>query len=336
MEDLNSASTYIYFRDEDGSTFLHLASLACNSESVKLFIDAGADVNAVDKSGFTPLHNAIREGVSETVRKVDEGSTQATKDLTALIAAGADIKAAREGNIEVVKALIAAGADVNARDESGSTPLHYTWQRGKTEAIKVLIASGADINAMDKDGQTPLYLAAGHKSLESIKVLIAAGADINLRDKYGYTPLDTGLRQGITSETAKALIAGGADVNSVSGMFKFTPLHLALSHAYLVPSTSLQELPSLENAEILKALIYAGADINAKARDGKTPLHYAACINNVDITKILIEAGADINVKHKGNFLSSGKTPLEIARSESNTEVVEVLEAAENIYAKDC
>ncbi|MYH39602.1 MAG: hypothetical protein F4154_01200 [Candidatus Dadabacteria bacterium] len=330
MKDLNSASTYIDSRDEDGSTLLHIASLACNLESVKLFIAAGADVNAVDKSGFTPLHDAIREGISEITRNADEGDPEARKNLAVMIAEDVDPKIAREGNMEAVKLFIAAGADVNARDGSGGTPLHYTWRQGKTEAVKVLIAAGADINARDEAGQTPLYVAVGFQSFEAIKTLIAAGADVNAKDKYGYTPLDTGLRQGITADIVKILIAGGANVNSLSGVvYKSTPLHIAVSPVYQISPVTSHGRSSSDSAEILKTLIAAGADINVKDSDGKTPLHHAVVFNDPSIVKILVDAGADVYVKDKGGFFSSGKTPLQIARSKASAEVVKVLEAAE-------
>jgi ankyrin repeat protein len=94
-----------------------------NIEAVKQHLAAGADVNAKDDHGQTPLHAAAREGLKE-----------------------------------VVELLIAAGADVNAKydDGEGLTPLHFAAVFGGKEIVELLIANGADVNAMNDTGRTPL------------------------------------------------------------------------------------------------------------------------------------------------------------------------------------
>jgi ankyrin repeat protein len=84
---------------------------------------AGADVNAKNKYGSTPLHRAI-----EAAHK------------------------------EIAELLIANGADVNAKGEADATPLHYAATK---EVAELLIVKGADVNAKDEFGETPLDLADG-------------------------------------------------------------------------------------------------------------------------------------------------------------------------------
>ena len=104
-------------RDDDGLTHLHIAASFSETPSVvKALIDVGADLEANDKMGLTPLHlAAVRDRPS------------------------------------VVKALIDAGADPNARGEYGRTPLHIAAQSFKAgdspDVIKALIDGGADPNA---------------------------------------------------------------------------------------------------------------------------------------------------------------------------------------------
>ena len=128
-------------------------------EVIRLLLKAGADVNAKDEYGNTPLHPAAA------------GSTP-----------------------EVISVLLKAGADVNAKDDEwGSTPLHNAaLQNENPEVMSVLLKAGADVNAKDDEwGNTPLYDAArANENPEVISVLLKAGADVNAKAENGSTALD--------------------------------------------------------------------------------------------------------------------------------------------------
>jgi ankyrin repeat protein len=98
-----------------------IAAAGFSFEAVKHGLAAGANVNATDESGWTPLH-----------------------------------RAAMRGRKEIAKLLIAKGADVNAKDKDGLTPLHYAAMRGRKEIAELLIAEGSDVNAKDDVGDTPV------------------------------------------------------------------------------------------------------------------------------------------------------------------------------------
>jgi ankyrin repeat protein len=68
-------------------------------------------------------------------------------------------KAAKEGNLKLVKELVSKGADVNAKDKYGRTPLHYAAKEGHLDVVKFLVSKGADVNAKDEKGNTPLDAA---------------------------------------------------------------------------------------------------------------------------------------------------------------------------------
>jgi len=84
------------------------------------------------------------------------------------------LKAAGDGQKEMVKALLEAGAEVNARDNDGWTALHVAAGRGRTEVVKALLEAGADVNATDGGGWTARHWAAGYGRMPGAW---AAGSD---------------------------------------------------------------------------------------------------------------------------------------------------------------
>ena len=88
----------------------------------------------------------------------------------------------------------------------------------------------------------------------------------------------------------------------------------------------------LDNGKLdcVKALIEAGADLNAKENDGWTALHLAACNGKLDCVKALIEAGADLNAKD-----NDGWTALHLAARYGKLDCVKALiEAGADLNAK--
>ena len=109
-------------------------------------------------------------------------------------------------------------------------------------------------------------------------------------------------------EEIKAAIANGADVNEKGGGYEETPLHIAAQGSW--------------RADIVRALVEAGADVNAKNVNLSTPLHYAALQGVSDDesdegVKALIEAGADVNARN-----CDQETPLHLALCDIDSEAL--------------
>jgi len=134
---------------------LHQAAAKGDLKKVRKLVEEGADVNARDNIGYTPLHYA-----------------------------------ASYGHLDVARLLLEEGADVNARDNAGWTPLHWAAAYGHVDVARLLVERGADVNARDNIGYTPLHYAASYGHLDVARLLIESGADINARDDRGRTPLD--------------------------------------------------------------------------------------------------------------------------------------------------
>jgi len=187
-----------------GRTTLHSAP---NWSMAERLIREGADVNARDSFGMTPLHTAVRAGRHDVVE--------------VLIARGADVNArsdrgqtplfcaAAGESRQIAEHLIAHGADVNAKDNYGMTPLHGAAHAGRTELVELLISKGAEVNATCQTGMTPLHCAAAAGHEGAVRALLAAGADAGIKDNEGRTPLDWAESSGHT-EIAELLRRQGA------------------------------------------------------------------------------------------------------------------------------
>ncbi len=135
-----------------GGRPLHIAA---TKEIAELLISKGADVNAKNENGQTPLFDA-----------------------------------AVAGHKEIVELLIANGANVNAKNDYGTTPLHNS----KKEIVELLIAKGADVNAKCKGGAPPLHIATTRADNETTEILISKGADVNVVDNFDFTTLDRAIQ----------------------------------------------------------------------------------------------------------------------------------------------
>jgi len=99
-------------------------------------------------------------------------------------------EAAREGNIEKLRALLEAGAEIESRNEKGETPLHCAVSAGHTHIFYLLTGNDADLNARDHAGRTPLHVAVWKNHIGWVERLTRNYADLTIRDEEGKTPLD--------------------------------------------------------------------------------------------------------------------------------------------------
>lgn len=147
-----------------GRTLLHVAAGQGSLALVELLLHLGANPNAQDQLGHTPLYyvgNAShRAPGAEVVRVLVQGGANVNaqeklKHCTALH------MAARRGNIPVAQALLESGADLEARDKLGETPLRRAVNCGKAEMVAFLLERGANVHTKGKSGLTPWQVARG-------------------------------------------------------------------------------------------------------------------------------------------------------------------------------
>ncbi len=178
-----------------------------NSQTVKLLIEKGADVSTPDKFQFTPLSVAAEANDAASVRLLVQAGADVNARVDALDHFGDTplLYAAGHGNVETIKLFLAKGADVNAVGAAkvgkvkngplglGSfTPLLFATAYGGSDAVKLLLDAGAKVNVQDVRGMTPLMLAIATDQADPrvIRLLLEKGADVKTKSKDGETAVD--------------------------------------------------------------------------------------------------------------------------------------------------
>jgi ankyrin repeat protein len=279
-------------RDAEGNTPLILAALYANPECVGLLIEKGADVNTANKTGATAL---IRAATSYEKSRL-------------LVTAGANVRvrttigntplilgARRAGNSQTVKLLLERGADATERSDAGISSIISGAASGDVETVRLLLDAGAKADDFPKlNGlraaaaaglRTPLMWAAYCNEVRMMRLLLDRGADPSQSTYFG-DPLSQACWRD-SFEAAELLIAQGANVNARDALAKFTPLHWAAG----------TESP---RPQLVKLLLAHGADPSAAGGEPvgafglapQTPRLIAEKRGRTAIVEALVAAGA--------------------------------------------
>ena len=298
-----------------GQTALMWAASRSHADVVMALLERGADAKGASKSGFTPLMFAARNGHLETARMLlssGAGINDASpEDGTALVVAAAG------GHEELALFLLDKDADPNLADAYGMTPLHFAAQKGTADLsaieytnsvrpprnllrlAKALLARGASPNAriikdyasntrspyrhtapMSLIDATPLFLAAGAGDAELMRMLLAAGAQADVKVKGETTLLMAAAGVGRVQD----FLAGPAG----------------------------QEDEEAQHLEAARLALQLGAEVNAANAKGQTALMAAVAVGANSVVRHLVVAGAELNARDR-----IGMTPWTIAMAMS-------------------
>jgi ankyrin len=348
--DANTLST------PEGETVLMTASRVGNSEAVKALLDHGANPNAKESfKGQTALMWAASEGHADVIRMLlakgaDPKMLSDDRDTTLpKLTAGSPVApvsrgglsalsfAARQGQIDAVKALLEGGSNINQKDVDGNSALVLALLNKHYDLGQVLISQGADVNLANKDGRTPLYTAVEIRNedysprpalhdndkttaMDIIKLLIAKKANVNAQlthsvelHKFAQDGGDKTLGEGATAfmraarsadlEAMRLLLANGADPK-LANKDGLTALLVAagVSWADKIRGSDADAL------EAVKICVELGLDVNAATDRGETALHGAALRGANGIVTYLVDKGGKLDAKNKQGF-----TPLDTA-----------------------
>ena len=152
-----------------GQTLLHDAALVGEAELAAVLIRSGADPDAREAEGHTPLYRASTGDVARVLL-----AAGATVDIASGPTRGTALhQAVRRGYVSVAQALLDHGATIDARDAKGETPLRRAVNCRQIEIVRLLVRHGADPHAADRRGVTPLDVAG---TAEMKQALSDAGA----------------------------------------------------------------------------------------------------------------------------------------------------------------
>lgn len=169
-----------------GVALIHAFSKRGQASAIELLLRLGADVNAKDELGKTPLIHAVINRNYEVVQLlVGKGANLESTfgGNTALIEATA------ANDDAVVKLLLEHGAQIEAKNRDGHTALQFAAANSYVAIVQLLLSKGANVNTMDKNQTTPLMWAAIHNKLWMVELLLTAGAEVDAMDKDGETAL---------------------------------------------------------------------------------------------------------------------------------------------------
>jgi len=239
LEALAQSGANLNATDPDNMTALNVAIINAHYDAAARLLDLGADPNIGDVTGMTPLYAAVDMNTfADTPGRPTpkpSGKLDAVAIVTALLehranpnavlsapilvrvhdrgdgtlGAGATplMRAAKKGDVEMMRVLLAHGADPTSRTKAGTEALMFAAGIGGAgrftayedkqateadfiDAAALCLDRGADVNAVSENGQTALHLAVVVRSESFIRFLIERGARVDVQDKQGRTPID--------------------------------------------------------------------------------------------------------------------------------------------------
>lgn len=282
--------------------------------ALQKLVSSPAAANVPDKLNATPLHYAAIYGSPAAIRILLSGG--ADPNARNQSAAAPLIYAA--WSLEKTKLLVEKGAEVNCAEKDGITPLMVAAAApGNAATVRYLIEKGADVHALDRLHADALMRGADP---EILQVLLAHGADPHLANAAGFSAM---LRpfSSPDSESVRLLLAAGSDPNSFNAFAGVVKQgRVALVHQ----STLIHAAPH-SGGETIAALLKAGARVNEVDIRKMSPLLLSIATDDANpaVVRQLISAGADVNAKDE-----SGELVLTWARKFRNPGILSALKAA--------
>jgi uncharacterized protein len=267
------------------------------ADAVSALIAQGFDVNQPQVDGATALHWAAeRNDLTMAKRLLDAGAVASTPNR---VGATPMLMAALNGSADMIDLLLGAGVNIDSPlSSTGDTALMVASRTGIPEAVRVLLDNGAAVNARESWGaSTALMWAVAENHAEIVEMLIDAGADVNADTFFLPRNTDSGTQfEGVPPRERLP----GERVPEAHASGELNPLLFAAREGHV---------------ESARLLIDAGANLDARAADGKDSLSLSIYNGNYAFASFLVDSSANVNQPD-----ASGFTPLFWAVDRRNME----------------
>jgi len=269
-------------------------------KAAEYFATKGMSLKDVDNDGNTAFTYAARSGNIPLLKKLLEKGIKPTD--TALLNASQGSR--RETNtIETYKYLVEeVKIKATAQNKAGQNVLHIlAGKPNQTEIIKYFLAKGVDVNKADKEGNTPIMAAASAREIAALELFLPNAKNINAQNLKGESALTNAVKSG-TPEAVSLLLAKGADVNVKDKDGNNLGVYLVQSYRPAGRDKEALQDPFDAKAKLLQD---KGINLAAAQKDGNTLYHLAITKNDVSLLKKITDLKVDVNAKNK-----DGLTPL--------------------------
>lgn len=199
--------------DDHGATPLLVATAHGNINTIQVLLENGAKTNpglctrkSCTNTGATPLHSAAWRFPSIVEYLISKGADVNARNLDGNTPMH---NAAIGDSIRSISILWKNGGLVDVANNDGMTPLMRAVRAGKEDAVRELIACNANVALADNDGRTALHYAAISGSGKMVSFLLESGADLRVKDRKGHTANWYALYYG-NQTTAATLQTAGA------------------------------------------------------------------------------------------------------------------------------
>lgn len=316
-----------------GETCFHYCALAGNNAVLAEMIthmnatEIQKALNRQSSIGWTSLLIACHKGHMELVTTLL--ANHARVDVFDNEGRSALHLAAERGFLQVCDALLTNKAFINSKSRVGRTALHLAAMNGYSQLCKFLIKEhNAVLDILTLRKQTPLNLAAGNGQMEVCKLLLELGANIDATDDLGQKPIHVAAQNNYSEvvklfleqhpqlvtatskdgNTCAHIAAMQGSVKVIDELMKFDRSGVINVRNKLTESTPLQLAAEGGHAEVVKALVRAGASTTDENKSGFTAVHLAAQNGHGQVLEVLRSSGSLRTMSKK-----LGLTPLHVA-----------------------